>query len=145
MKTKINFSHTFVDTEVNYKGINLDMNGYERVWANSSAVGQVIRQTIKQLFGEKVQLKSDYNSVNVWFPTPVSDERFENISTFIEFMFRNGRFDGMTDMYEYNPTGGLRVDYNGTEIKFATNYIFFHNNPKWGTKAYQEWKVNNEN
>lgn len=140
MKTKINFSHTFVDTEVNYKGIGVDVSSSGQIWANGAAVGQVIRQTIKQLFGEKVQLKSDYNSVNVWFPTPVSDERFENISTFIEFMFRNGRFDGMTDMYEYNPTGGLRVDYNGINIKFSTNYIFFHNNPKWGTKAYEEWK-----
>lgn len=61
---------------------------------------------------------------------PVDDVIRKDVDRF-SLKFEQGRFDGMSDMYEYRDEAILSD--NGTKISGGTKYIFVENRPQFGT------------
>jgi len=68
--------------------------------------------------------------------SPIPNEEYQKINSFVN-LFRYGRFDGMTDYYEYEEAK-YETD-NGNIIEGACKYVSVDNRPKFGTT---EWIVN---
>ena len=62
---------------------------------------------------------------------PVSETIYKDVENFAK-EFQAGRFDGMTDCYNYNEVDS--VSDNGTRIDSNCKYVFVNNRPKFGSK-----------
>jgi len=107
--------------------------------------GQMVKQYVKTINKNYLcKVKADHfsmgNSLNVnvckkdGSPLPQSD--YDLIRNFVE-LFKYGRFDGMTDMYETR-NASYETD-NGNFITGGCKYVSIDNRPKFGTV---EWIVN---
>jgi hypothetical protein len=123
-------------------------NGGKYIYLNAKHTATVIRQFIKKNYPQvKAWVTSDVysggSSVRVQMCRTngqlVPYEWDKEINSFTNSL-KAGKFDGMTDMYEYNDEK-LHTD-NGTRIAGLPSYIFVENRPAWGTLEYwlREWK-----
>lgn len=120
------------------------------IYMNAKNTASVIKQYVKKNFpGVKVWSTSNVYSggssvrVNVSNSDGSSlDERtYKTIDSFTQ-LFRAGRFDGMTDCYEYFDEK-LKTD-NGTTMKYFPSYIFTENKPSWDTVEYWVNEIKNQ-
>jgi hypothetical protein len=123
-------------------------NGGKYIYLNAKHTATVIRQFIKKNFPQlKAWVTSDVYSggssvrVNICRTNGQSApyEWDKEINSFTNSL-KAGKFDGMSDMYEYNDEK-LHTD-NGTRIAGLPSYIFVENRPAWGTLEYwlKEWR-----
>ena len=107
--------------------------------------GQMAKQYVKYLNKNYIcRVKAEWfsmgNSINVNVcmkdGSPIPNEDYQKIKDFVN-LFRYGRFDGMTDYYEYEETT-YQTD-NGNIIEGACKYVSVDNRPKYCTP---EWIVN---
>lgn len=120
------------------------------IYMNAKNSASMIKQYVKKAFpGFKVWASSDVYSggssvrVNVCNPngSPISPSTFSLIKSFGN-SFQAGRFDGMTDCYEYYDTE-IRTD-NGTQLKYFPSYIFVENKATWDSVEYWVNEIINE-
>lgn len=71
----------------------------------------------------------------------VSEKIYNEIRGFAN-SFKAGRFDGMTDCYEYSDVE-VRTD-SGTQLKYFPSYVFVENKASWDTVEYWVNEVKNE-
>jgi hypothetical protein len=107
--------------------------------------GQMVKQYVKTINKNYLcKVKADWfsmgNSLNVNVcmkdGSSIPKEDYQKIRDFAN-LFRQGRFDGMTDYYEYE-----HIEYktdNGNIIEGACKYVSVDNRPKFSTT---EWIVN---
>lgn len=143
-KTKINFEWNFKGTPIEFMNITVD--SYERgVYAPMMGVSQVVRQFIKTMFPEvgKFQISTDSfsmgDSVNIYL-NDVDEDIYDIVSDTLREVFERGNFNGMIDLYEYHEDYGISTEVDGNEVTFSTKYFHTQNTPKFGTKAYDEYK-----
>ena len=123
--------------------------GKPYLYIGPTEAGQMVKQYVKSLnkrysTNYVCKVKASHfsmgNSLNVnvcmedGSPLPQGD--YNLIRTFVE-LFKYGRFDGMTDYYEYEEAK-YETD-NGNIIEGACKYVSVDNRPKFGTT---EWIVN---
>jgi len=70
-----------------------------------------------------------YVSTQTGGMVPLND--FYQINNFAN-MWEYGRFDGMTDCYEYYDNSGATTD-SGNEVQAGVKYVHVNNRPKFGT------------
>ena len=107
--------------------------------------GQMVKQYVKTinknyLCKVKAEWFSMGNSLNVNVcmkdGSPIPNVDYQMINSFVN-LFRQGRFNGMTDYYEYEVTE-YKTD-NGNIIEGNCKYVTVNNQAKFGTA---EWIVN---
>ena len=120
------------------------------IYMNAKNTASVIKQYVKKNFPQlKVWSSSDVYSggssvrVNVSNQDGSSlDERtYKTIDSFSQ-LFRAGRFDGMTDCYEYSDEV-IKTD-NGTTIKYFPSYVFTENRAPFGVVEYWVNEIKNQ-
>lgn len=120
------------------------------IYMSAKNTASVIKQFVKKNFpGVKVWATSDVYSggssvrVNVCNSdgSPLSLPIFGQISSFGN-SFKAGRYDGMTDCYEYSDVE-VRTD-SGTQLKYFPSYIFVENKATWGSVEYWVNEIKNE-
>lgn len=97
----------------------------------------IVKQYVKQKYPEiKVWATSDSYSggcstriyISDWMGEQVSQVVYDDIRKFAK-MFQMGRFDGMTDSYEYYDD--KYTTDSGTKLDMSVSYVFVDNEPKW--------------
>jgi hypothetical protein len=120
------------------------------IYMSAKNTASVIKQFVKKNFpGVKVWATSDVYSggssvrVNVCNSdgSPLSLPIFSQIHSF-GTSFKAGRYDGMTDCYEYSDAE-VRTD-SGTQLKYFPSYIFIENKATWGSVEYWVNEIKNE-
>ena len=120
------------------------------IYMSAKNTASVIKQFVKKNFpGVKVWATSDVYSggssvrVNVCNSdgSPLSLPIYSQIHSF-GTSFKAGRYDGMTDCYEYSDVE-VRTD-NGTQLKYFPSYIFIENKATWGSVEYWVNEIKNE-
>ena len=120
------------------------------IYMSAKNTASVIKQFVKKNFpGVKVWATSDVYSggssvrVNVCNSdgSPLSLPIYSQIHSF-GTSFKAGRYDGMTDCYEYYDTE-VRTD-SGTQLKYFPSYIFIENKATWGSVEYWVNEIKNE-
>lgn len=120
------------------------------IYMSAKNTASVIKQYVKKNFPSvKVWATSDVYSggssvrVNVCNSdgSPLSHTTTSLIHSFAN-SFKAGRFDGMTDCYEYSDVE-VRTD-NGTQLKYFPSYVFVENKAPWDTVEYWVNEVKNE-
>lgn len=115
------------------------------LYIGPTEAGQMVKQYVKTinknyLCKVKAEWFSMGNSLSVSVcmkdGSPIPNEDYQKINSFVN-LFRYGRFDGMTDYYEYEETK-YETD-NGNIIEGACKYVTVNNQAKFGTV---EWIVN---
>lgn len=125
---------------------NISLRTYETsagttVYASMKGVSAVISQYIKQKYpGVKFQIKTDSfsmgDSVDVYLsPLHVSEEMYKTIQSDLD-IFQSGKFNGMTDSYDYKTKAGINGYVNGSLVTFDTKFMNVNHRPKFGTKEY---------
>lgn len=148
---KIGFKLNGMKFELPSNSVQLDKynNNTEYIYTGAKNTASIIKQYVKQKYGNRITVwsTSDVYSggssvrVNVWSKngsaTPLSI--YQDIQSFAD-SFKAGKFDGMTDCYEYT-NEGLTTD-SGTPLKYYPSYVFVENRPKWDSVEYwlNEWK-----
>jgi len=111
------------------------------IYLRAKHVASLIKQYVKIKYPQiecsaKSEVYSGGDSVNVYLSTPngyeVSEEICSDVNRFGN-IFEEGRFDGMTDMYEYNDS--TNTTDNGTRIDGGSKYVFVNNRAQFGTVA----------
>lgn len=146
MKTpkKINFQFQGMTFELPANAIQKCTwkNNEPYIYMGAKNTASVIKQYVKKQFPNlKVWATSDVYSggsstrINVCNPdgSPVSEEIYNNIHSF-SYNFKAGRFDGMTDCYEYREDEVMSE--NGTKFDYFPSYIFVENKATWGSFEY---------
>ena len=125
-------------------------NNEPYIYMSAKNTASLIKQFVKKNFpGVKVWATSDVYSggssvrVNVSNSdgSPLSLPIFGEINSFGN-SFKAGKFDGMTDCYEYYDVD-VRTD-NGTKLKYFPSYIFIENRATWGSVEYWVNEIKNE-
>jgi len=120
------------------------------IYMNAKNSASLIKQYVKKNFPNvRVWSSSETYSggssvrVNVCNPdgSPLSLPIFSQIHSF-GTSFKAGRYDGMTDCYEYSDVE-VRTD-NGTQLKYFPSYVFVENKAPWDTVEYWVNEVKNE-
>ena len=120
------------------------------IYMSAKNTASVIKQFVKKNFpGVKVWATSDVYSggssvrVNVCNSdgSPLSLPIYSQIHSF-GTSFKAGRYDGMTDCYEYSDVE-VRTD-SGTQLKYFPSYIFVENKATWGSVEYWVNEIKNE-
>jgi hypothetical protein len=150
MTKKIKFQFNQMTFELPSNSVQTDRwDNTQFIYMGAKNTASVIKQYVKQKYGKRLTVwsTSDVYSggssvrINVCSKngsvTPY--EMYQDIQNFT-YNFKAGRFDGMTDCYEYRddkPTTD-----KGMELKYFPSYIFVENRPSYGTVEYylQEWK-----
>lgn len=85
-------------------------------------IGKIIRKQLKEA-GIKARVRTDYNSVNINMVDPETPE-WEQKAYEIGYYFKAGNFNGMTDMYEYDPEKRDRptVQFVFVNIEWSEDY-----------------------
>jgi hypothetical protein len=100
-------------------------------------IGRIVKAELKKAFpSTKFRVTSDYNCVNIYWTDGVAVSMVEEITS----KYKCGRFDGMTDSYEYTNrrTDVPQVDYvflnrEISEEIYAAKYAEYKN-------YYSAWK-----
>lgn len=109
------------------------------IYLQAKHVASIMKQYVKSKYPSVVcaatsQVYSGGDSVNVYLSdergNPIDGSIVKDVNRFSTY-FEEGRFDGMTDMYEYRDDN--MVTDNGTKINGGTKYAFVNNRPKFGT------------
>ena len=135
MNKKIKFQLAGIEFQLSDKFVNGNVIRMSHV-----AAANVIKQYVKQTYPNvNVSAKSDSfsmgNSVDVYlsdkYGQPVSNEIAKDIQSFGD-QFVYGKFDGMTDMYEYT---GKNFLAGGYEIDPGVKYLTVQNRAQHGSIA----------
>lgn len=135
MNKKIKFQLAGIEFQLSDKFVNGNVIRMSHV-----AAANVIKQYVKQTYPNvNVSAKSDSfsmgNSVDVYlsdkYGQPVSKEIAKNVQSFGD-QFVYGKFDGMTDMYEYT---GKNFLAGGYEIDPSVKYLTVQNRAQHGSVA----------
>lgn len=136
-KIKITFTDTIDGTPITFKDITVakytnSYSGKYDYYPTMLGIGQVVRQTMKALFptvkfGIKTDSYSGGDSVRVNITSDVEIEQLREIKRVLD-KFEYGRFDAMTDYYEYKDSSGVTAEVDGNGITFATKYLFVQRN-----------------
>jgi len=146
---KIKFQFNNQTFELPSNSVRTDNYNGTYIYMGAKNTASVIKQYVKQKYGDRITVwsTSDVYSggssvrVNVWSkngsPTPLSI--YQDIQNF-SYNFKAGRFDGMTDSYDYRDDE-VTSD-NGTKFEYFPSYIFVENNPQWDSTEYwlSQWK-----
>jgi hypothetical protein len=148
---KIKFQFVGMTFELPSNSLQKDKynNDTPYIYMGAKHTASVIKQYVKQKYGNRLQVwaTSDVYSggsscrINVCekngSPTPY--EWYKDIEAFAN-SFKAGRFDGMTDCYEYSDE--VVSSDNGTQFKYFPSYVFVENRPSYGSVEYYlyEWK-----
>jgi hypothetical protein len=138
-----------------------------RIYSTASEASYFIKKIFKESFpSQKVSVSSSKfsmgDSVDIYPDDPrgwVSDKAKE-FAKALEQNFKEGRFDGMTDSYEYSPS---RTEFKIDEIdgkpwdaiskenpnaeqtiSVGAKYVTANDRPKFGTAAYDEYSKRTE-
>lgn len=123
--------------EVRGQALNYYTNG--QIHIGPTEAGQLVKQFVKKNFPQYLcRVKADHfsmgNSLDVYVTTQtggsIPPHNFEKINEFAN-LWEYGKFDGMTDMYEYT-NEGITSD-NGTPLKAGVKYVMVNNRPRFGT------------
>ena len=135
MNKKIKFQLAGIEFQLSDKFVNSNVIRMSHV-----AAANVIKQYVKQTYPNvNVSAKSDSfsmgNSVDVYlsdkYGQPVSKEIAKDVQSFGD-QFVYGKFDGMTDMYEYTRGNFLAGGY---EIDPSVKYLTVQNRAQHGSVA----------
>lgn len=123
--------------------VNMTSGKTPSIDINRVNAAKMIRQFIKEKYPKQFKswVRSESfsggSSIDVemcnFDGTPVDETIYTEINNFSNTL-RSGRFDGMTDSYDYNAPSSSD---NGTRINMYTKYISVSNSPKWGTPEYE--------
>ena len=122
-----------------------DLKGQRYLHIGPTEAGQMVKQYVKTINKNYLcKVKAEHfsmgNSVNVYVcmkdGSPVPQGDYELIRDFVE-LWKYGRFDGMTDMYEHE--GCTYGTDNGNHLEGGCKYVTVENRPKFATV---EWIVN---
>jgi len=142
MKAKVNFTKELDGVTYTFKNVTVNIGDGSYGYLPMGSVSSVIRQYIKQRWGIVFQISSSSfangNSVDVYL-NDESDKLFNEVRTELSRIFKQGYFNGMTDMYEYTPTV-FEFTVDGFKLDVSTKYIHTCNTPKYGTKAWNEYE-----
>jgi len=127
---KINFTHTIDGVDYTFTNIPVivyQRNGSEEVYVRMRGVSSVVRQYIKQRFPKlKYTISSDSYSMGDSVRVRVTDLMGYDQQDVqkMKWVFQEGYFDGMNDIYEYS-NGGIQTRLpNGQVLTFGTKYFF---------------------
>jgi hypothetical protein len=142
-KIKINFTANYGEKTLKFKNVTVAKSSSGWGWAPMAGTSSVIRQFVKQMWPEvKFRISSDTfsggDSVTVYIQNPVSEQLFGEIRDTLK-NFQSGRFDGMTDSYNYIDGRGISVTIGDTKYSFDTKYMSVENRPKYGTPEYETY------
>jgi hypothetical protein len=110
------------------------------LYISHTEAGSLVRQFAKKFFPQYlVRVSSSSfsggNALDVYVSTQtggsIPQAAFQKIREFAN-LWEYGKFDGMTDCYEYYDNSGLATD-KGTELKAGVKYVHVNNRPKFGT------------
>ena len=138
MKTKKNFTSEFFNRTFEFTDIEVDGN-----YLTNRGKSSVVRQFSKQLipnFKLNFRVRSNgVSALDIYMNHDFDAERdLQNIFD----VFQAGDFNGMTDTYEFDSTNRfVLVGENGENIDVSFMYVFVHDRPMYGTKAYREWEL----
>ena len=149
MSKKIKFQFNNMTFELPSNALRTDNYYGTYIYMGAKYTASVIKQYVKQKYGNRITVwsTSDVYSggssvrVNVWSKngscTPLSI--YQDIQNF-SYNFQAGRFDGMTDSYDYRDDE-VTSD-TGTKFKYFPSYIFVDNKPQWDSVEYwlSQWK-----
>ena len=147
---KINFRFLDMTFELPSNAVQTDRwDNTQYIYMGAKNTASVIKQYVKQKYGKRVtvwatsDVYSGGSSVRINLceknGSPAPYEFYQDIQSFAN-SFKAGRFDGMTDCYDYRDDE-VTSD-NGTKFQYFPSYIFVENKPPHGTVEYylQEWK-----
>ena len=147
---KINFRFLDMTFELPSNAVQTDRwDNTQYIYMGAKNTASVIKQYVKQKYGKRLtvwatsDVYSGGSSVRINLceknGSPAPYEFYQDIQSFAN-SFKAGRFDGMTDCYDYRDDE-VTSD-NGTQFKYFPSYIFVENRPPYGTVEYylQEWK-----
>ena len=151
MTKKIRIQLSGVTFELPSNSLRVDKwDNTQYIYMSAKNSASLIKQYVKKTFpGVKVWSSSDVYSggssvrVNVCNSdgSPLSLPIFGQISSFGR-SFQAGKFDGMTDCYEYYDTE-VRTD-SGTQLKYFPSYVFVENKAPWDSVEYWVNEIKNE-
>jgi hypothetical protein len=151
MTKKIRIQLSGVTFELPSNSLRVDKwHNTQYIYMSAKNSASLIKQYVKKTFpGLRVWASSDVYSggssvrVNVCNPdgSPIVASTFSLIKSFGN-SFQAGRFDGMTDCYEYYDTE-IRTD-NGTQLKYFPSYVFVENKATWDSVEYWVNEIKNE-
>jgi hypothetical protein len=107
---------------------------------NQVATASVIKQYVKHHYpsvfvSSSSSIFSGGNSVSINISThlgnEVNDEIYRDVTSFAN-RFQMGSFNGMEDIYEYDPNRDFQTD-NGTTLDIGTKWVSVTNRPSFGT------------
>lgn len=136
-KIKIQIENEIYELPTKVLGVR---NGKQRMYITPPAAGSLVKQFAKKFFPQYVvKVKSNSfangNSLDVWVSTPmgypIPQTDFDKITQFAK-LWQYGKFDGMTDSYEYYDTSGKVTD-KGTEMVGGVKYVHTDNRACFGT------------
>jgi hypothetical protein len=118
-----------------------DWNGKEiepTIRMNQAATAAVVKQYVKKMYPEVVvsATSSSFsmgNSVSIYISDEVGNEVSKGIISDVDSFgqqFVYGKFDGMTDMYEFRD-GTAEVTDSGTKMEAGVKYLHVQNRPKF--------------
>ena len=138
MKTKKNFTSEFFNKTFEFTDIEVDGN-----YLTNRGKSSVVRQFSKQLIPNfKLNFRVRSNGVSALDIYMNHDFDAEKDLQNIFDVFQAGDFNGMTDTYEFDSTNRfVLVGENGENIDVSFMYVFVHDRPMYGTKAYREWEL----
>lgn len=119
--------------------------GKKYLYVGPTEAGQMVKQYVKTINKNYIcKVKAEHfsmgNSINVNVcqkdGSPIPQDDYNKVNNFAN-LWRYGRFDGMTDYYEYEETK-YGTD-NGNIIEGGCKYVSVNNKPQFGTV---EWIVN---
>jgi hypothetical protein len=142
-KIKINFTANYGEKTLKFKNVTVAKSSSGWGWAPMAGTSSVIRQFVKQMWPEvKFRISSDTfscgDSVTVYIQEQVSEQLYYEIRDTLKG-FQSGKFDGMTDSYNYIDGRGISVTIDGTKYTFDTKYMSVENRPKYGTPEYETY------
>jgi len=149
MTKKIKFNLFGVEVQLPENSVRNDNYNGTYIHMGAKNTASVIKQYVKNKYGNRITVwsTSDVYSggssvrVNIWSkngsPAPLSI--YEDVKSLGNSLVA-GRFDGMYDIYEYEPKDIKTA--KGTPLKYFPSYVFVDNKPKWDTPEYwlSEWK-----
>ena len=139
MKIKKNFTAQFFNRTFEFTNIEVEGNVYITNKGKSSVVRQFAKQLIPN-FKLNFRVRSNgVSALDIYMNHDFDAERdLQNIFD----VFQAGDFNGMTDTYEWDSTNRFVLKgENGENIDVWFMYVFVHDRPMYGTKAYREWEL----
>lgn len=146
---KIKFNLFGVEVMLPENAVRTDNYNGTYIHMGAKNTASVIKQYVKNKYNNRYTVWSTsevYSGgssvrVNIWSkngsPTPL--EVYEDVRSLGNSLVA-GRFDGMYDIYEYEPKDIKTA--KGTPLKYFPSYVFVDNKPQWDSTEYwlNEWK-----